>query len=233
MKKFNLFTLFLIAFTTINAQQQSSVTLRLNSLIPNGDFKDDDYEDFLFDGAGGAATGLGLGLEFAKEVQIENLSILGSIDFLVNGLSNETTNNIEDDLDPEDQVKYLKYLNIPVLLGAKYVIQTTNIGIYGRFGVGLDYMKITNFVIEYDFDGATNTLSFDNSLKLAFGVGAGILVNDKITLGFDYLGLGTHPIDGKDTYEANSYSNEEDISDYYETRDISISGIKLHVGLVF
>ncbi len=233
MKK-TLFTAILTLTTIVLfSQSGSNFTVRLNTLIPSGEFKDDDYDDFLLDGAGGAGAGIGLGFEFAKEIEVEGLSIIGSVDFLVNGLSKEITESFEDDLDPSDKVTYLKYINVPVLIGAKYSILASNIGIFGKFNVGLNMLHITDFTVEYDAFNGTNTLSFDNSLKLAYGIGAGIVLNEKISIGFDYLGLGSHPIDGKDTYEDDSFDSEVDISDYYDTRDITVSGIKLHIGLIF
>ena len=232
MKK-TLFTAFLTLTTfVLFSQSGSNFTVRLNTLIPSGEFKDDDYDDFLLDGAGGAGAGIGLGFEFAKEIEVEGLSIIGSVDVLVNGLSKEIKENIEDDLDPSDKITYLKYINAPVLIGAKYSLLASNIGIFGKFNVGLNMLHITNYEVEYDGYG-THTLSFDNSMKLAYGIGAGIVLNEKISIGFDYLGLGSHPIDGKDTYEDDSFDSEVDISDYYDTRDISISGIKLHLGFIF
>lgn len=232
MKK-TLFTAILTLTTfVLFSQSGSNFTVRLNTLIPSGEFKDDDYDDFLLDGAGGAGPGFGLGFEFAKEIEVEGLSIIGSVDVLVNGLSKEIKENIEDDLDPNDKITYLKYINAPVLIGAKYSLLASNIGIFGKFNVGLNMLHITNYEVEYDGYG-TNTLSFDNSLKLAYGIGAGIVLNEKISIGFDYLGLGSHPIDGKDTYEDDSFDSEVDISDYYDTRDITVSGIKLHIGLIF
>ena len=70
MKK-TLFTAFLTLTTfVLFSQSGSNFTVRLNTLIPSGEFKDDDYDDFLLDGAGGAGAGIGLGFEFAKEIVI-------------------------------------------------------------------------------------------------------------------------------------------------------------------
>lgn len=232
MKKTLFTALFTLTTLVLFSQSGSNITIRLNTLIPSGEFKDDDYDDFLLDGAGGAGPGFGLGCEYAKEIEVEGLSIIGSVDVLVNGLSKEIKENIEDDLDPSDKITYLNYINVPVLIGAKYSLLASNIGIFGKFNVGLNMLHITDYKIEYDGAGTT-TLSFDNSMKLAYGIGAGIVLNEKISIGFDYLGLGAHPIDGKDTYEDDSYDVEVDVSDYYNTRDITISGIKLHLGFIF
>ncbi len=206
MKIFVLVFTFVFALMFISNAQ--TVTLFGGVALPQGDFGDDDVDDFMDeDGeAGLAVTGFGAGFEYSAPMQAEGLSWVFGASFLMNGVDEK---EIEKDIPDDWKIDIGSYINIPIMAGIKYESQSSpTMKFYGQGMAGINIAMIGDLELSYneeiyigdpiydyvDYD-VTQTYSFDTATSFGFGFGGGIILNN-INIGLRYLLLGTAKLEG-------------------------------------
>ena len=134
-------------FKRVGKDKIKQLTIRINALLPSSNFGNDDIEDWIFDGGGGATAGFGAGLQYLIPLENPSFGVFLSGDRFINNTKNKITEDWEDIFASKQNVKYPKYINIPILAGFNYNYKKENssIGFFGNTGLGFNYLKITNF----------------------------------------------------------------------------------------
>jgi hypothetical protein len=228
MKKFKvLFVLFILSTVSLIAQSKSEIQIGLAT--PTGDFADDDEDDAVFNGSGYAATGFFLGYKSLSPLSTKGLFWTLSVGVMYNDLSSDLKDDLEESIedyyDGDYDITYLKYLNIPIMVGLQYEQpMSEKIKLYGEAGVGVNILKLTN--MSTSVEDYESTYSFDPSIKLGYKIGGGVLIKDKYTISMVYTGLGSHKV--KYTYEEDGDSDD----DKFE-KSLSISSLNIMFGIRF
>lgn len=236
MRISKLFVLVLLAGFNV-AFAQSNFTLSVGGALPLGDYAEGTGNSKtgvtkceLFEkskGKGGAGMGVRLGLQEKIGIpSVDGLGITISVDAFFNGLNSDLKDffsdmeSSEDDYDDYDD--YYKaasdeegsitkpyYLNIAPMLGVNYEYDISeSFGLFAGMGLGANFRKITNYVVEYsNYDGDEEyTMKYDLGISFAFKVGIGAVVMDKVVIGLDFFSLGSSQVKGKG---AEVYDDEE------------------------
>ncbi|MDR2145540.1 MAG: PorT family protein [Tannerella sp.] len=229
--------LFVCLLGASSAIAQTKSEIQIGVAIPGGDFADDDFDDAIFNEgkAGGAATGLSVGYKLLSPIGSENLFWTISAAFIYNGLNSDWKDEIEDDVEDGD-VTFPKYFSIPLLAGLQLEKQVAEtMGLYAEAGIGLGLFKATDLKADGSEDGYRfeSETSFDLATGFTYKLGAGLIINDKYTVGLSYLNLGSHRLKYKtkydETYEGESYNESED----GKLKKLSISHIGISLGFRF
>ena len=253
------FLLMILAFWlgcgALSAQTQTYLNLGLS--LPTGDFAEGEGIDFaLFNNfettlrskEGGAGVGANIGFKFKFPTNAEGLGVLLSIDGIYNGLNSDVKDYFEDLTDYNEEVfddytlRKPNYINVPVMVGLNYCYDASdNIGIYGEAGIGLDARFITKLCEEAEQSNSyssfeyTDTYKFDPAVAFAFQLGAGILINNRFTLGVNLYNLGSAKVKGKDTckekyYEYGYYDSESEKYNF-KGKSLSTTMVLLRFGI--
>ena len=112
-----------------------------------------------------------------------------------NGLKSEIKKSFESDY---YYVTPSKYINIPILVGFSYITKTDDddVALFLSLGVGPDFLKVTDLTRDYSY-GSSTVYSFDFSTQLAYKLGGGFIVKDKVLISLFYNGLGNHIVEGE------------------------------------
>ena len=154
---------------------------------------------------GDADKGVSLGVKAKYNIpQIKGLGIMATADVFFN-----TSHNYNcTDTDEDHIYKYPKYFNIPLMLGLNYNLAIgNNWSIWAESGIGANLRIITNnewgFGFGNDFSHIDHyyTYYYENTATLAFQVGVGTTIKDKVSLGIHYYHLGSKDVIGVFTAE--------------------------------
>lgn len=175
---------------------QGNVFFNIGAAIPLSDFASADLDN---DNAGGAATGFILGLQYVYPILDNGLGLFGGADFVYNGLKKEYKDDMMDEIDPlnilDDEYSFYNYLNVPLSAGLNYTYNgNKDLSIYANAGITANFLKVTDYVVKAGSFEATE--SFETSFNVGFKLGAGAVLNKKITFSVTYLGLGNHDLVG-------------------------------------
>lgn len=209
MKNLKIFAFVLLSiFLTIKTYSQGKVSIHFGPSFPVSDFASDDLDD---EDDGGAAVGLNVGLQYIYPLSESGLGIFGGIDFNYNSLKKDVKDDIEELYESmginNADIKYYKYINVPVTAGLNYTYKADDkIGVFANAGLALNFLKITD--MELKVNGQTVTTEMNLANSIGFKIGGGILINQKISISIDYLGLGKHDIEGK--VKTTGYSEDID-----------------------
>lgn len=210
-------------FSSVNAYSQSSFFFHAGPAFPISDFGNDDVDE---DDAGGANVGLNLGGKYVYPLNNNGLGLFIGADLNYNGLKGSVKDYFEDQysylgVDDED-ITYYKYVNVPVTAGLSGTYAGNGqVSVFGEVGIGVDFLKITDMTIEVNNkDMVTN---FDVSAQLAYVIGGGVWINDKVGIGLHYNNLGKHEIDGEMKYAGYT----EDL----ESSDLKVGLVTLTLGV--
>ena len=194
----------LCSFAQTEKQKDKQFSVHLGSSIPISDFGSNDIDS----GGTAAAVGLNVGLEYIYPLSETGLGILLRIDFSYNGLQKNIKDQIKDGANEDAStlfqtndidIKYYKYINVPITAGLNYTFQVNDkMAVFANVKLALNFFKITNFEVEYD--GVKVMSKYDLANNLGFKIGGGFLINQKISVSIDYLGLGEHDINSTFTY---------------------------------
>ena len=194
----------LCSFAQTEKQKDKRFSVHLGPSIPISDFASSDGNNT----DGGAAVGLNVGLEYIYPLSETGLDILGGIDFSYNGLNKETKDKIKDGAIEDAStlfqtndvnIKYFKYINVPITAGLNYTFQVDDeMAVFANAKLALNFLKITDFEVEYG--GEKLIFRYDLANNLGFTIGGGFLINQKISVSIDYLGLGEHDINATFIY---------------------------------
>lgn len=228
MKKVLFFAiLFASCVFTSNAQTKSEFQIGLAA--PSGDFADDDEEDAFSDGSGVAGTGFYLGYKFLSPLKASGLFWTFSAGVMYNDLQSDFKDDLEDYLEDADDFSLPKYINVPVLIGLQYEKSLSdNISLYGEGAIGPNLFKLTNYSVSSDEYESTTT--FKPIIGLGFKIGAGIVLNNKYTIGLSYLGLGSYKVKYESEYKEDGESDSEDGK---FDKALPISSLNITLGIRF
>lgn len=233
MRISKLFVLVLLAGFNV-AFAQSNFTLSVGGALPLGDYAEGTGNSKTgvtkwellgkSKGKGGAGMGVRLGLQEKIGIpSVDGLGITISVDAFFNGLNSDLKDffsdmeSSEDDYDDyykaasdeEGSITKPYYLNIAPMLGVNYEYDISeSFGLFAGMGLGANFRKITNYVVEYSYgDGVVeSTMKYDLGISFAFKVGIGAVVMDKVVIGLDFFSLGSSQVKGKG---AEVYDDEE------------------------
>ncbi len=180
--------------STTKLHSQGNVSIHLGPSLPVSDFASDDGPT-----GAAAAIGLNIGVQYRYPFRENGFGLFGGLDLHYNGLkksAKDATENVLKILDlKEADIKYPKYINIPLTAGLDYTFQVDySVALFAQGGLAVNFLKATDLVI------GANDLEFRSKTDLATGigfkVGGGVLIKDRFSISIDYLGLGKHDIDG-------------------------------------
>jgi hypothetical protein len=194
MKKLFIFALILIGSYSAS-KAQGYFQLHVGPSFPLSDFADDNMDN---DHSGGAGIGFNLGGKYLYQINTNGLGLFIGADFNYNGLKSSVKDDLENSFGSSGNIdiKYYKYINVPLLAGLNYTV-------YANEQIaGPDFLKMTNMTVEADNEKVE--LNFKLSTQLGYKIGGGLLINDKYVVGLDYLGLGGHSIKGEMQYNGDT-----------------------------
>jgi opacity protein-like surface antigen len=209
MKNFKIIVFTLLSLTLITkTYSQGNVSIHFGPSFPVSDFASDDIDD---EDAGGAAVGLNVGLQYIYPLSESGLGLFCGIDMNYNGLKKDVKDDVEELYEAmginNPDIKYYKYINIPLTAGLNYTYQADDkIGVFANAGLAVNFMKITD--MELKANGQTVTTEMDLANSIGFKIGGGILINQKTSISIDYLALGEHDIEGE--LKTTGYSEDID-----------------------
>ena len=230
MKKLSTLVILAALVTTLHAQ--ISLEPRISLVAPMGDFKLPYEKAFLFRGAGGASAGFGIGADATYPIDlVDNLSLFGSVDFFFNGVSSKLKDNVASD-NPEADIDFNSYLNIPVLTGLKYeyVVPDIYVRTYVKGGIGFDVFSISNFTI--DAAEVDQNFTFKPTAAMAATFGMGVILMDQYTIGFEFMSLGNHTPNGEMEETKNNNLKSFDITETYSPQEMPIRVFRLTAGFL-
>lgn len=196
----------LSCFLITKTYSQGNVSIHFGPSFPVLDFASNEDSEY----GGGAAVGLNIGLQYIYPLSESGLGLFGGIDFNYNGLKKDIKDDVKELYESlgiySTDYKFFKYINVPITAGLNYTYQADDkIGVFANAGLALNFLKITD--MEIVVDGQTVTAEVDLANNIGFKIGGGILINQKISISIDYLGLGKHDIEGR----AKTSGSSEDI----------------------
>lgn len=119
-----------------------------------------------------------VGADYNRPIGMPGLGWVTSATLALNGID-------ADDVFGTDEVDTGFYFNVPILTGFRY---TTNLSPtmqgYAQAQVGLNFFKGPS--VEFNDDESTSSIG----TSFGFGVGAGVVFNDRINVSIRYLSLG-------------------------------------------
>lgn len=197
MKNFKIIALVLFSISlTFKTYSQGHVSIHFGPSFPVLDFGSDNISD---EDAGGADIGFNFGLQYTHPISDKGLSIFGGVDFSYNGLQKDATNDIKEIYESlginNAEYKFYKYINIPITAGLNYTYQPEDkLGVFVNAGIALNFCKMTD--MEMTYNGRLVSTEMDLAHSIGFKLGAGVLINQKVSISLDYLGLGIHEFQG-------------------------------------
>lgn len=181
-----------------NQPIQGTFSYHFGLSIPTGNFADD-----IGVRSGRAGLGVNFGIQYLYPLSENGLSLFAGLDLNYNGLKKSVRDDAEDDLDSDADVTFPKYLNIPVSGGLHYTyILNEKATLYGKGGLAVSFLKITN--LKYSYGGDEETSKYELSTNLGLTLGGGLILNDKIDIAITYWGLGEHEIKGEVEYDGDT-----------------------------
>jgi len=231
MKKLLLLIFVIVCVYSLSAQNKYEAHIGLAS--PSGDFADDTYNNGITDGSGCATMGFNVGLKYFTPLKFNGLSMFYGVDLLYNPLSKDFQDYLEEDLPSNSDIKinYPKYINIPIIIGLNQKFELKNdLSIYGEAGIGVNFSKITNLVMESKSTNISSTMSFDPLVNLCFSIGGGLIIQNKYTVSLNYKPLGSYEMKYKQRFD-NDGDVTNDTGKFNDALDIK--AITFSVGLFF
>jgi opacity protein-like surface antigen len=215
------------------AQGFSGFQIHAGVAFPTGDFGSDNKNKGPENGHGHAATGFNLGFKYyAPLASVNGLSLVFGLDAFYNGLQSDYTEDaIEEVEDEGGEITTPKFFNIPLTAGINYAhTLNDNLNLYGEFGLGVNFSKVTNSVVEFEDDDYKSTTSYKAAFGFTYGLEAGILINKKFNIGLRYSGLGSYKYKGTSTEEYNENEDEDDIK---FSKKLPINNFSIVLGFTF
>ena len=210
---------------------------------------------------GYAGLGFNVGFDVTVALPVEGLGVFGGIDFffntnkyaLRNCLDEYARNEVKDNILISD-VNYKKpnFMNIPILFGLNYLHDFNNIvGIWGEAGIGPNFRIISNYEKTTEFSSVINMMlpdgetvqciqettgiDYKSAVTLAFKLGCGVMLWDRMSIGLDFYYLGSAKIEGTRIYElgGTDYAYKFEDKSFKGKNAISGSELVVRVGYHF
>ena len=194
--------------------------------LPVGDFGEDRYFDLNRGGDGAATTGFGAGVELIYPLGTPGLGWHTTAAFIYQGYDDVLIRQwVQEDLGSGANVDAGNYFIIPIMTGISYNVPVSpEIGIIliGQAGLGL--IKKTTMTASVP-DTASGEIELDMATSFGFGIGAGLVFNDKFNISVRYMGFGEPDFE---------YTILEDSSIYATGKwKIPVSTILITAGIYF
>ena len=190
---------------------------------PMSDFgSDSDYNDE----AGGALTGINVGLKYTYLLNDKGVGLYAGLDFNYNGLSQKMKKEVKEVFGGiyNATYDYFEYYNFPISGGLYYIYEANNnVSIFGNGGLTLNFLKVSDLGITAY--GETLKFKFDIANSLGYRLGGGILFNKRVSIAVDYWGLGKHDMSA----EVSLAGDHED----FDGGEITVDILPLTLGYNF
>ena len=221
MKK--LFSLALLLFTVsvVSAQRAAyspdyhrnrPVSLHVGAAFPVGKFADAD------DGTG-AATGINLGIKSVLPITDYGLGLMLGADVMFNGLNGEAKDYLEElayESGVEGVEKMPMFINVPVVVGFNYKGNVADkLGLWLETGVGPNIRFITKE--KYFGDGIMAVGKYKSAVVLGLQAGAGIMIDDRFSMGLHYYALPESKVKVKTTLNGSGIAMDSGYEDMGRT----------------
>lgn len=165
--------------------------------------KSTSYDDGTY--YGDADMGFNLGIKVKYNIpKLKGLGLMATADVFFNTSNDFELKEIDDDDFILHTTEHQCYINVPLMLGVNYNLALgNNFGIWAEAGIGANLRMITDQ--SYSFEAALSTLGevevistwdYQNSIDMAFQVGIGMMIMDKVSLGVHYYNLGNSDVMG-------------------------------------
>lgn len=184
----------------VRLTQQASdegFSVHVGGAFPVGNFGEEPMssnEDPFGSGRFSASPGFNVGIKGKFSVTPNNgLGVFLSADMIYNGLKGMLRDEYDDYEAAGIDVVRHKYLNIPVFAGLNYRYDfTPKTGLWIEGGVGPNFRLITKEEYSRSGNDHSYTDTYKYKMSTAFGlqVGGGIMLNNEISIGVHYYGLG-------------------------------------------
>ena len=176
---------------------QGKSEAHLGPAFPFFSFSDHNIET---EGAGGASTGIGLGLKYSYPVSKTGFNIFAGIDLIYNGLNKDFMNNLKASIagtyGQGAEIKPFSYLNIPIVLGTNYRFYSkNNIDFFAEMGLGMNILK--KFRLKVVSGEIQYKENYNFSGKLAILTGITAIYKQKYPISLNFLMPEKHQIKGK------------------------------------
>lgn len=199
MKVSKLILCLFVLVQLIPSDGLGQVYYRLGLSLPQSDFSSAGVDGTI---VGGAGTGVVTGVLYLHPIHDGNFGMYGSIDFSINWLQSAMKNYLDEQFTQLARgiritgVKYYKYLNIPFKAGLSYSLRSDEtIALFWNAGLIVNILKITDMKAGIGPSGYTG--SFKPAAGAGLDLGGGLRINDKTTIGFDYMAMGNFNITGE------------------------------------
>jgi hypothetical protein len=184
-------TFFVFAMQTYS---QGHFVIHGGISIPKGKYA---TQSVVYPGASYAGTGVSLGGKYYQKTT--NISgIYTALDGVINPYSPSAKEEIQEIMASSfSEFNFPEYINL-MLTGGTFLYHTINdkINMFGRVGLALDMLKVTN----YGF-GAHDDNTHEITHKLSFmpgaNIGADLIWNNKIEINLDYFYILEHTVEGR------------------------------------
>lgn len=174
---------------------QSSFTFKAGPAIPYGDFVNKNPSNY---DAARAGLGLNLGVSYQYRLFNSGLSLLAGIDIFHNPVSDEFNEETRADYDNtfgnNYEITFQRYITIPLSVGLEYRFNADgNLAVYAQGRLSANYFKITDLYIVAI--GQSLNYSAEPATSLGLQLGLGIVINQRVDIGFSLYNLGEYMVD--------------------------------------
>jgi hypothetical protein len=196
--------LLMLVFTASLSFSQSKISFHAGASFPVSDFGSTNIEN---EDAKGAATGINFGLNYLYPIGKSGLAAFAGVDFMFNPTSNKYQDEIYasagaifSSAGTSFDISFSRYFSIPISVGLQYEAPITDkITLFGNAGLTASFLKISDqeMNLNLGFFNIEMKEEFDMANSFGFKIGAGVLFDDKISLGLNYFNMGKYSVSRK------------------------------------
>lgn len=167
--------------------------------------------------------GINVGGAYLYRFSDKGLGVFAAVDFIYNGISKEYKEEVErwPDLLRGDPPVYHEFYNIPFSTGVNY-----NFRLHDELVLSSNAGLTVNCLLISDSDLGLYKSSSDPAFSLGGRIGVGLILKERLSINFDYLGLGSHSV-SCETIRGLSQTKEE-----YDV-DLDVHMLTLSAGVYF
>jgi hypothetical protein len=189
------------------------------------------------EGAGFAATGLGIASEFSFPAGIENADWVTGISVVMNGTDDKQLTKTFQQMLNDDSVQFDfgNWIQMPVMTGFKYMLPLgETIGVYGMIQFGIDFIfaPTRKAIVE----GVTvDERKYVFEWEIGYGLGMGIDYNGEVDLGIRFFDFGKPPFDSERTLSHDYFGSAYNYTgkDIVLGQEIPVSFVTVMLGYRF
>ncbi|MFP4014361.1 MAG: hypothetical protein ACLFVQ_09775 [Chitinispirillaceae bacterium] len=191
--------------------------------FPAGEFAD----SVSINSSGFAGIGPGVGLQYIVDPGVPYLDFVADVSVSYQYFDHDEAGE-EFPLTLVESTEGGNYICVPILLAPRAKLVASQTELYASLMGGF------NVLWQLDLDGSGEIFGVDYSGQMEFddpaitftwGVGAGVIVNERFTLGFRYLNLGNVEYDYSYSFEGSEPATD--------TRDFNASLMQITAGIQF